>query len=59
MLQVRVLLGAPGSKTTFEMAAAGGGGDLACAFGLIGHARRRGGLRFSLQGPLKQAGRKV
>jgi len=41
------------------MAAAGGGGDLACAFGLIGHARRRGGLRFSLQGPLKQAGRKV
>jgi hypothetical protein len=41
------------------MAAAGGGGDPADGFGSIGHTRRRGGLRFSLQGPLKQAGRKV
>ena len=59
MLQVRVLLGAPGGKTTFETAAAGDGGDPAHAFGSIGQTRRAGGLRFSLQGPLKQAGRKV
>ena len=59
MLQVRVLLGAPGGKTTFETTAAGGWGDPAYWFGAIGRTRRPGGLRFSLQGPLKQAGRKV